>query len=455
MPDTIPDTKWISDVAADALDGTLDSASGLAYISEGTHKGSSPTYRVQLNRIQKRLATIVATMNQLRLAEENAALKVGVYAGDYTLGGTHKHFAGATAQAVTDNATKVWYLDAANALTEAASYPADITTFVPLATVVAASGVITSIVDDRGHAEIVVPTATTSSDTGTNEVSFVLDADNAGAGADTSLVGNRGTTAADWRLLWDETLDYFHLQSELSGPTLALLNLLGIKIGGTTMLDTNGAAKVAAAVAGAGLDHAAGVLSVPVASANGTSIDGGGNLIIDPSDGIALDANGVRVSLTADSGLTLTGAAGSKTLGVDPDDTTIENDAGGVRRKDGGANGTHFADITANGTGAIILMATLTAGNTVTIWNVNAPFKARVIDAWSAAKGTDAGTWYVDNGTDAITNTVTVAAGDKTVARAGTIDDAKCVILASGSLRVVGDGALCDVDVYVTVINVA
>jgi hypothetical protein len=402
-----------------------------------------------------RIATIVSRANQLRLVEENTALKVGVYPGDYTLGGSHKHFDGATAQATTDDATKYWYIDAANALVEAAAYPVDITTFVPLATVVTVSGAITSITDDRGHAEIVVPQTTSSSDSGTDNATFVIDANNAGAGADTALQGNRGTTAADWQLEWNETDDRFELESELAGPTLAWLNLLGIKVSGTTALDSNGAAKVAAAVAGDGLDHAAGVLSIPVASVNGTSIDGAGLLVIDPSDGITLDANGVAVTLTADSGLVFTGAVGSGTLGVDADDTTIENAAGGIRCKAGGLNGTHFADSSANGTGAIIVTATLAAGNTVTIWNANAPFKARVIDAWSVATSADAGTWYIDDGGTAITDTVAVTAADKTINRAGTINDAEHDILAGGSLRVVGDGVLADVIVYVMVIQVA
>jgi hypothetical protein len=272
---------------------------------------------------------------------------------------------------------------------------------------------------------------------------------------DQALKFNRGATAADAQLEWNETDDRFELESELAGPTLAWINLLGIKVSGTTALDSNGAAKVSAAVAGDGLDHAAGVLSIPVATVNGTSIDGAGLLVIDPSDGIALGANGVAVTLTADSGLEFTGAAGSGTLGVMPDDSTIENAAGGLQLKAGGIIGTHFADSSANGTGAIILVATLTAGNTVTIWNANAPFKARVIDAWSVATSADAGTWYVDDGGNAITNTVAVTATDKTINRAGTINDAEHDILAGGSLRVVGDGVLADVIVYIMVINVA
>ena len=455
MADTFPDIKWISEVDAIALDGSTDSPTGLYYIPEGTKRTDSPTLLARLHRVTNRLASIAARVNQLRLVEEVAALKIGVYPGDYTLGGSHKHFDGATAQAVTDGATKVWYLNSSNALTVAASYPVDITTYVPLATVTAASGAITTIVDDRGHVGIVVPTATTSSDTGTNEVSFILDADNAGAEADMSLLFNRGSTAADARLRWLVSSGWFDLASSITAPTLAWLNLLGIKISGTTALDSNGAAKVAAAVAGDGLDHTAGVLSIPVASANGTSIDGSGNLIIDPSDGIALGANGVAVTLTANSGLQFTGAAGSGTLGVKPDDVTTENAAGGLQLKAGGINGTHMADSGANGTGAIILTATLTAGNTVAIWNANAPFKCRVIDAWSVAISADGGTWHLDNGTDAITNSVTVTGTDKTLNVPSTIDDAKHTILSSGSLRVVGDGALADVIVYVMVMQVA
>jgi len=102
-----------------------------------------------------------------------------------------------------------------------------------------------------------------------------------------------------------------------------------------------------------------------------------------------------------------------------------------------------------------ILKADLTAGSTVAIFNANAPFKFRVLDAWSVATSADGGTWLVDDGANAITDTVTVTGTDKTIDRAGTIDNAEHEIAAGGSLRVVGDGANADVIVYVMCMRVA
>lgn len=104
---------------------------------------------------------------------------------------------------------------------------------------------------------------------------------------------------------------------------------------------------------------------------------------------------------------------------------------------------------------SFLLKATLTAGSTVTIHNANAPFKYEVVDAWSVAKSADGGTWKVDNGTNDISDAVTVTGTDKTLDRAGTIDDAYCQIAAAGSLRVVGDGSLADADVYIHCVRVS
>jgi len=102
----------------------------------------------------------------------------------------------------------------------------------------------------------------------------------------------------------------------------------------------------------------------------------------------------------------------------------------------------------------VIFMATLTAGSTVQIHNADAPFKYRVIDAWGIAKSGDGGTWKITNGTNDIIDAVSVGA-DKATSYASCIDDAYNEIAASGSLSVVGDGALADVDVYVRAIRVS
>jgi hypothetical protein len=111
--------------------------------------------------------------------------------------------------------------------------------------------------------------------------------------------------------------------------------------------------------------------------------------------------------------------------------------------------GGNCADIGSSGGVSFILRAALTSGNTVGVHNANAPFKYRIVDAWSVATSGDGGSWKLTDGSNDITDTVTVTGTNKTIDRAGTIDDAYHEIAASGSLSVVGDGANADVEVYV------
>jgi hypothetical protein len=101
-----------------------------------------------------------------------------------------------------------------------------------------------------------------------------------------------------------------------------------------------------------------------------------------------------------------------------------------------------------------VLTTQLTAGNTVQIYNANSPFKFRIIDAHSIAKSADGGTWKLTDGTNDITDAVTVTGTDKTKNQVGTIDDAYYEIAANGSLSVVGDGSLADVMVHITAIRI-
>jgi hypothetical protein len=112
--------------------------------------------------------------------------------------------------------------------------------------------------------------------------------------------------------------------------------------------------------------------------------------------------------------------------------------------------------VQANATGGVTVLfrATLTAGSTVAVHSSAAPFAYRVLDAWSVALGTDEGTWKITDGTNDITDAVAVSATDKTINRAGTIDNTYHEIAASGSLSVVGDGSLADVEVYILAVRV-
>ena len=71
--------------------------------------------------------------------------------------------------------------------------------------------------------------------------------------------------------------------------------------------------------------------------------------------------------------------------------------------------------------------------------DVTLTYKTRVLDVWAvktAANGGAGDTVTIKNGATAITDALDLNAVDKTVVRAGTIDDAQHEIAAAGTLRV-------------------
>jgi hypothetical protein len=149
MP-TYPNEIWPADAAAEALDGTTDALTGLPYIAKGTSPTSVPTLEVQYNRREQRCNAILASWRQGMVIDEGG-FKIGVYPIQYTLGGEHKSFDGATGVAVPTDAAKMVYLNSANTLVLADAWPVDLTTFLPLATVDTHNGQ-TTITDARGYA---------------------------------------------------------------------------------------------------------------------------------------------------------------------------------------------------------------------------------------------------------------------------------------------------------------
>lgn len=88
----------------------------------------------------------------------------------------------------------------------------------------------------------------------------------------------------------------------------------------------------------------------------------------------------------------------------------------------------------------VITKAITTGAASVKIFNANAPFKFEILDVIVQPRGASTnGTMKVTDGTSDITNAMTCAV-DKTIARAGTIDDAKSTIAAGGTLEVVCAG---------------
>lgn len=71
--------------------------------------------------------------------------------------------------------------------------------------------------------------------------------------------------------------------------------------------------------------------------------------------------------------------------------------------------------------------------------NVVLTHKTRVIDMWAQKTAADGGasdTVQLKNGSDAITDALDMNVVDKTLVRAGTIDDSKAEIAAAGTLKV-------------------
>jgi hypothetical protein len=142
MPDVFPNEAFPADAAVALLDGTLDPPTGLPYVAKGVGPASTPSYEIQYNRRQKRQNQRLALVTAGLVVDEGG-LKIGVYPFDYRMAGQFRRFDGATQQSVPDNATRYVYVDSANLLQIAATEPADVTAFAPLARVVAVSGQIT------------------------------------------------------------------------------------------------------------------------------------------------------------------------------------------------------------------------------------------------------------------------------------------------------------------------
>lgn len=155
MP-TFPNESYPSDAAVEALDGTVDAASGLPYIAKGVGPNTTPTYEVQYNRRLQRQNAMLGAINQGRVVDEGG-LNIGVFPVVYYYQQVRKSFAGATGQALTDNATRYVWLNSSNQLTTGAAFPADTKTFLPLARVTTANGDIVTIEDERGAVLFHVP----------------------------------------------------------------------------------------------------------------------------------------------------------------------------------------------------------------------------------------------------------------------------------------------------------
>ncbi|MAE62302.1 MAG: hypothetical protein CMJ49_13215 [Planctomycetaceae bacterium] len=142
--------RYPNDTALLAL--TEDAATGVEYIPTGT-----TPYYLEFRKLLQRTLLAAERANDLR-AYEDGDLSIGVRPGRCVIGNSVIGYAGSTLQSVTNNTTTYVYIDAGGTLQLSTSaMPTDRTAFIPIAEVVAAAGVITSIVDRRGEAFLAVP----------------------------------------------------------------------------------------------------------------------------------------------------------------------------------------------------------------------------------------------------------------------------------------------------------
>jgi hypothetical protein len=138
---TYPNEVFPADSEIMVLDGTTDQRTGLPYVAKGTGPTSVPSYEVQFNRrLQRQNVMLEPWRRGMVVSEGN--LKIGVYPIDYVLGGNVRYFAGATGVSIPDDSLKNVYIDSSGTLQTQDSWPSDLTTYMPLAIVSAAGGVL-------------------------------------------------------------------------------------------------------------------------------------------------------------------------------------------------------------------------------------------------------------------------------------------------------------------------
>lgn len=154
-----PNEFWPAETIIQGLDGTTDLRTGLPYIPKGTGPASQPSYEIQYNRRQARENSILAAWRQGMVVDEGN-LVIGIYPIEYTQGGQRKYFAGASGISIPANTAKVVYLDSSSSMQIADDWPADISSYLPLASVSSTTSSL-SIDDRRPRAAFHVPSVET------------------------------------------------------------------------------------------------------------------------------------------------------------------------------------------------------------------------------------------------------------------------------------------------------
>ncbi len=147
-----------SDTELAALSGTTDDEQEVLFVPTG----ESPYY-LSFYKMLHRLLNVARRSGDLRVYKDGD-LTFGVRAGKYLNGDSAVNYAGASAQALTNNQTNYVYLTAAGALTvNITGFPVpSATPHIPLATIVTAGGTYayTDVTDYRGRGIFSVPGAT-------------------------------------------------------------------------------------------------------------------------------------------------------------------------------------------------------------------------------------------------------------------------------------------------------
>lgn len=125
---------------------TEDADTGVPYIPTGL----SPYY-LEFRRLLYRLLRTAERANDLRVYQDGA-LAVGVRPGRCVIASQSLAFAGTTAIAVPPASTTMLWLDATGTVRQDAAFPANRSTFVPLAEITTDTTSITDLVDRRGEA---------------------------------------------------------------------------------------------------------------------------------------------------------------------------------------------------------------------------------------------------------------------------------------------------------------
>lgn len=233
---TFPTEVYPGTSTVQSLNGTTDPATGLAYIASGTNPASNPPLQIQIDRRWQRENAILAAANAGRVVKVGDTA-VGVFPLHFRIQGTDHYFAGNASTAIsTSNGTYLVYLvsngsggGTVTVTAEATGWPADTTTYIPLAEVNVAGNIISTIKDVRNRVVYATTTSGGAAASGVDGAWFVLDQDNAAAGASSDYRFNRGSTADDAGLRWNETGDVFEFLANVTTPTYGPLRALTIE----------------------------------------------------------------------------------------------------------------------------------------------------------------------------------------------------------------------------------